>query len=301
MDYYGRRLATCSSDATVRIFDVSGESQQLLQELKGHDGPVWQVAWAHPKFGGYIASCSYDHRVLIWREVNKGQWQLEHEHRLHEASVNSLAWAPHEYGLVLACASSDNYISIVCKTNESWEGQRFFGHLVGCTAVSWAPPMPSQQAATNAPGVEGAAAAGGGGAADSQGAQYHRLLASGGCDNAVHIWRWREDGSWQKVEELSEHKDWVRDVAFCPSLGLPTLTLASCSQDGTVRIWTSVSGGSWSSSTLPSFNFPVWRLSWSVTGSILAVACGDGGVYLWKAVAGGQWEQVSKLSEESSQ
>ena len=28
-----------------------------------HDGAVWQVAWAHPKYGNILASCSYDRKV----------------------------------------------------------------------------------------------------------------------------------------------------------------------------------------------------------------------------------------------
>ena len=35
MDYYGRRLATCSSDRTVKIFDVSGQQTVLLATLTG--------------------------------------------------------------------------------------------------------------------------------------------------------------------------------------------------------------------------------------------------------------------------
>jgi len=35
MDYYGKRLATCSSDKTVKIFDVNGEQQTLIKELRG--------------------------------------------------------------------------------------------------------------------------------------------------------------------------------------------------------------------------------------------------------------------------
>ena len=64
MDYYGRRLATCSSDRSVKIFEVSETNvQTLVADLKGHDGPVWQLAWAHPKFGTILASCSYDKKV----------------------------------------------------------------------------------------------------------------------------------------------------------------------------------------------------------------------------------------------
>ncbi len=34
----------------VRIFDLKeGGVQTLAAELRGHDGPVWQVAWANPR------------------------------------------------------------------------------------------------------------------------------------------------------------------------------------------------------------------------------------------------------------
>jgi len=67
-DYYGRYLATCSSDATIKIWEIEENSQNLISVLTGHEGPVWQVAWAHPKYGNIIASCSYDRKVIIWRE-----------------------------------------------------------------------------------------------------------------------------------------------------------------------------------------------------------------------------------------
>lgn len=66
MDYYGKRLATCSSDRTIKIFSVQKDVQTHLADLLGHDGPVWQVAWAHPKFGTKLASCSYDRHVSAW-------------------------------------------------------------------------------------------------------------------------------------------------------------------------------------------------------------------------------------------
>jgi len=35
MDYFGKRLATCSSDKTVRIFEVSEDQQTLVATLSG--------------------------------------------------------------------------------------------------------------------------------------------------------------------------------------------------------------------------------------------------------------------------
>jgi protein transport protein SEC13 len=75
LDYYGRRLATCSSDKMVKVFEVVGEHHTHLADLRGHEGPVWQVAWAHPKYGSLLASCSFDHRIIVWKESNDNQWQ----------------------------------------------------------------------------------------------------------------------------------------------------------------------------------------------------------------------------------
>jgi protein transport protein SEC13 len=134
LDYYGKRLATCSSDKTIRIFNVvKGEAKGEPVILKGHAAPVWQLAWAHPSFGSILASCSYDGRVFIWKEVGRGGgsggelqdgWERIKEHSLHTASgghplmtrltsVNSIAWAPYDLGPILACASSDGKISVI--------------------------------------------------------------------------------------------------------------------------------------------------------------------------------------------
>lgn len=136
LNWFGTRLATCSSDRTIKIFDINtnestgATSQTLVDTLRGHEGPVWQVSWAHPKFGNILASCSYDGKVFVWRQgatqsagPNQGavpvapsnsSWQKIKEHTLHNASVNSIAWAPHELGApMLACASSDGKVSVL--------------------------------------------------------------------------------------------------------------------------------------------------------------------------------------------
>lgn len=38
---------------------------------------------------------------------------------------------------------------------------------------------------------------------------------------------------------------------------------------------------------------PVWRVSWSVTGSVLSVSDSSGGVTLWKEALDGEWQQLS--------
>ena len=68
----------------LQVFDTAGEQTVELSQLIGHDGPVWQVTWAHPKFGSLLASCSLDHKVIVWKEAQEAQWvQVGGAHPAH--------------------------------------------------------------------------------------------------------------------------------------------------------------------------------------------------------------------------
>ena len=95
LDYFGKQLASAGSDRRIKIYDVvDGTQRQQTAELIGHDGPVWQLAWAHPEFGNVLASCSYDRQVFVWKEHSPQHWVLVHKFLGHEGSVNSISWAP---------------------------------------------------------------------------------------------------------------------------------------------------------------------------------------------------------------
>lgn len=284
MDYYGKRVATASSDTTIRITGVGNSSSgQLLATLTSHQGPVWQVAWAHPKFGSILASCSYDGRVIIWKEKNQNQWEQFYVFHEHKSSVNSISWAPHELGLCIACGCSNGCISVLtARSDGGWDTSTIDqAHPLGVTSVSWAPET--------APG-----SLVGSGLLDHP---VHKL-ASGGCDNSVRVWK-LNDGTWKMdcFPPLQMHSDWVRDVAWAPNLGLPKSTIASASQDGTVIIWTTVTKGGekWEGKVLKDFKTPVWRICWSLTGNLLAVADGNNNVTLWKEAVDAEWNQVSTM------
>lgn len=161
LDYYGRKLATASSDRTIRVFDVTGDQLTPLTTLQGHEGPVWQVSWSHPKFGNLLASCSFDNRVIIWKEQQDGSWMqvsclfpaqnctthksfcgnlaygmellqvYSTDSSLHSASVNSVAFGPHELGLRVAAASSDGSASVLTynTTEGKWGQQKVLMHI----------------------------------------------------------------------------------------------------------------------------------------------------------------------------
>ncbi|OIT33727.1 PREDICTED: protein transport protein SEC13 homolog B-like [Nicotiana attenuata] len=281
MDYYGKRMATASSDNTIKMVGVGNNSaSQHLASLSGHSGPVWQVAWAHPKFGSILASCSYDGKVIFWKEGNQNEWRQAHVFSDHKSSVNSISWAPHELGLYLACASSDGNISVhSARSDGGWDTKKIDqAHPVGVTSVSWAP--------STSPGA----------IVGSGVLEPVQKLASGGCDNTVKVWKLC-NGKWKMdcFPALQMHSNWVRDVAWAPNLGLRKSTIASASENGTVVIWTMAKeGDQWDGKVLKDFKNPVWRVSWSLTGNLLAVAAGDNNVTLWKEA---EWQEVSTVDQ----
>ena len=93
--------------------------------------------------------------------------------------------------------------------------------------------------------------------------------------------------------ELKKHVDWVRDVAWAPNTGAAGNVIATCSEDRTVLKWSQrADGGDWVAEPVASFDFPVWRVSWSLAGSVLAVSAGDNSVTLWKETLDGKWMYV---------
>lgn len=168
----------------------------------------------------------------------------------------------------------------------SWSVDIVTAHPAGVNAVSWAPATLSGAAPDGLPPVQS------------------RRFASAGCDATVKIWQFSEEHNrYVEVEQLTGHSDWVRDVAVAPSVGLERTYIASASQDRTVLVWTQDSlGAPWSKTALQPGSGPdptkfpdtVWRLSWSVSGNVLAVSCGDGKVSLWKENLKGNWECVSE-------
>lgn len=283
LDYYGKRLATCSSDKTIKIYEVDGENHRLIDTLVGHEGPVWRVDWAHPKFGSILASCSYDGKVIVWKEEN-GKWSQIATHAVHSASVNSVQWAPHEYGVMLLAASSDGKVSII----EFKEGRTstpivIDAHAIGVNSACWAPVCYEDVESDS-----------------SKPTKELRRFVTGGADNLVKIWKYDNDTQLYALEDtLTGHSDWVRDVAWSPSVLLRSY-IASVSQDKTCVIWSQENNkGPWKKTEVQQEKFPdvLWRASWSLSGNILALSGGDNKVTLWKENLTGNWEPAGEVQQ----
>lgn len=275
LDYYGKRLATASSDKTIKIFDVDGENYKLMETLVHHEGPVWQVAWAHPQFGTILASCSYDGRAIIWKVLpDTNKWAIIAEHTVHQGSVNSVLWAPQLLGAVLLCTSSDGKVSVVdFNENGTTSHVVFEAHSVGVNSASWAPV--------------------------SGGKDAQRRFVTCGSDNLARIWVFDPAiGNYIEEARLAGHTDWVRDVAWSSSV-LVRSYIATAAQDRTVLIWSQDENGLWQKQPLTDEKFPdvCWRASWSLSGNILAVSGGDNKITLWKENLQGKWESAGEIDQ----
>jgi len=278
LDYYGKRAAAASADCSAYVFEIIDGQQQLSAQLKEHEGPVWKVAWAHPKFGSVLATCSYDMKVIVWKEVQPSRWQIAYMDSSHTASVNSIQFCPWEHGLRLACASSDGTVSVLAYgADNQWRRSAFAAHPSGAQAVCWAPA--AQRADGAAPSMR---------------------LVTGGCDNSLQVWRC-EGETWSQEQPAiglagAAHTDWVRDVAWKPDTAQSVI--ASGSWDKTVCIWLQEREGQpWRQVCKLAVAGRVEGLSWSVTGSILAVSCGEADASLYKETYDGRYEEIGKINE----
>lgn len=101
----------------------------------------------------------------------------------------------------------------------------FPAHGIGVNSVSWGPSTGAGSLVSSTGG---------------QTAGGQRRFVTAGSDNLIKFWAWDQASQsyTQEGESLVGHTDWVRDVAWSPSV-LQRSYVASASQDKTVRIWTS--------------------------------------------------------------
>ncbi|KAJ5070153.1 protein sec13 [Anaeramoeba ignava] len=285
IDFYGKKLATCSLDGTIKIFTITEDTQTLVATIKGHQGPVWALSWSHPKFGVFLASCGNDQKVVIWKEKNAQNniWEKAYEFQENKLSVNTVSFGPEEYGLVLGAGASDGTITVHRLSTESgrWGVKKFKAHEMGVNAISWGPYEP-----VNADDIGGESKA-----------KPRLKMVSGGCDNLVKIWSLSDEEEWENEVVLQGHKNWIRSVDWSPALYSPEGLIASGSQDKSIIIWAPDNDNRWKKIFQNSFNDTVWSVSWSFNASLLAVSLGNGDSSLWKQNNHGQWSQISDLDK----
>jgi len=290
-DFYGKRLATCSSDRKIKIWKRKKGEWKLTAEWVAHKGSIWKLDWAHPKYGQIIASCSFDRTVCLWEEVDeddkeestsKKVWQRRATLVDSRDSVTDIKFAPHFASLKLATCSVDGFVRIyepndVINLSHWTLTEEFESHKAGSNCrLSWnSYPLNALQMVVAA-------------------------------DTETKVWsRDENSGKWRVLYFLSGHTREVTDVTWSPNVGRTFHLIATASKDGTIRIWNFPSASNneevnvnernefMSCTVLKAHNAPVWRVQWNLTGSVLASSGDDSHVFLWKSNSkGDQWKQV---------
>jgi len=129
--------------------------------------------------------------------------------------------------LILAAGTADGQIYIFSRNPKDgqWQHQNFVAHKEGVNGISWGPSTePAMLTKTNQ-------------SEDRKFSLPSKRLASGGNDKLVKIWEFREGDQQPKEHSIGQHDDWVRDVAWCNSIGLQFDMVASCSEDKACKVW----------------------------------------------------------------
>ncbi|KAG5438154.1 hypothetical protein PCANB_003005 [Pneumocystis canis] len=296
-DYYGKRLATCSSDLQVKIFDYNEETGEWLEN----------DSW---KLGQVIAICSVDRTIRIFEEQededrNSGKRWIE-KARLMDSrgAVLDIWFAPIHYGLKLASVSADAVVRIY---EAPFPNDLSQWTLIDDILLLPNPPprdIESSFCLTWCPSHW-----------DDQ-----QLLI--GAMNTVNIYRKNSSNKWKAEESLDGHTDLVRDVTWGANMGRSYHIIATACKDGHVRIFklTNISNYPSNGNTLHNLQSTekkkgymieligdfddhmaqVWKVSFNITGTILSSAGDDGRIRLWKANYAGDYQCLSIISMEKT-
>ncbi|XP_063702738.1 nucleoporin seh1 [Culicoides brevitarsis] len=309
-DYYGIRFATCSSDQTVKIFDKQDNGEWVCTaNWRSHSGSVWRLSWAHPEFGQVLATCSFDRTVSVWEEslAEKSTQTLTPPTRrwvrktnLVDSRVNvtDCKFGPKHLGLMIATSSADGFIRIYEAPEITNLSQWTLQHEIDCkmtlSCISWNNSLYRLHAPMIAAGSDSNVAGGTG---------------------KVFIFEYSENARrWAKTETINAVTDEVHDLAFAPSLGRSYHTLAVGSKDLHIfnlkpildtsspnRLDIQPAQQVAETQVVPDRGVEprVWRVSWNVTGTMLAATCDDGFVRLWKQNYLKSWRCVCMFAPQS--
>jgi nucleoporin SEH1 len=331
VDYYGRRMATVSSDQRLKIFDLNDEGEWVISDsFKAHDSSINRVVWGPPEHGQILATCSYDRTVRIWEEQEmeargsphrwKRQFQMTSDAR---TAIHSIGFPPtsSSAGLRLAFVSADGHLHVYeCREPQD------LSHWIQIDVVDLLPAPPPRE-------LEVAFCL-----AFCPSRWGGEMLVVGAMDSA-RVYRHNANGKFRAAEELPGHRGLVRDVAWAVSMGRSYHLIATACKDGHVRIFklTAPSSGKqqpqasqpkrppaglsqgldeivptetetedgekWVVEKVADFadhRSEVWRVRWNATGTILSSTGDDGKIRLWKAAIHGEFQLLSVVATPRS-
>ncbi|KAH3686832.1 hypothetical protein WICPIJ_002199 [Wickerhamomyces pijperi] len=318
-DFYGKQLATCSSDQHIKVFDLDQATNEwiLNDSWKAHDSTIVKLDWASPEFGKILASVSYDKTVRIWEEdldenyKSGRRWKRIATLNDSRGPLYDVQFAPSHLGLRLATVGIDGVLRVYDALEPSdlrnWSltaevsvlSSTIERHLQSDFALAWCRSRFSPEKIVVC--------------ALDRGYVYHRD---------------QEGNKLQLAAELPEHGGLIRSVSWAPSMGRNYQLLATGCKDGKVRFFKltervitsksrrrnqddSNNNAETQDHLEPSVAVEVelisehddhkgevWSVSWNLTGTILSSSGDDGKIRLWKASYANEFQCLSVVSAE---
>jgi len=279
---YGSRLAMCTSAQRLLIWDRDQNDEWIPSATinYAHSGPIWRLDWAHPEFGQIIASASEDRAIAIWSErpssssETDGGWRKRATLTDSPQAVTDVQFAPRHFGLKLAACCSDGTIRVYHAPDPLnlayWEVEDFLTDRSGCTALSWCGSEDRERLAIVCQ------------SGFVKVFEKHTRWVLG-CERQV-IEGPLKDCAWSP--NLCRDVDWLAVCGDSPSVEICSYAVGDTAQLMRVHV---IDCGIW----------PVWRIAWNLTGTLLAVAPESGQVQLWRLVgpSASDWEKVDEDEE----
>jgi WD40 repeat protein len=268
----GSNIATASDDRTARVWSSSNGSTLLT--LEGHSQFVWSVAWSPD--GSKIATASDDGTARVWS--SSGRTQLNF--KVYIMRVTSVAWSPDGSKIATSSAgdgvyvfnSSSTFTRPGCYESSPTLRQRSYY----CSSVTTLTRL--------------------------QNCGYSCLNDWCAYSGDSHCWwcsvcsspcfdfypdkmydsissRCVSYGS-NNLQTLTGHSESVNSVAWSPDGS----KIATASNDGTARVWSSSNGSTLL--TLTGHSNKVTSVAWSPDGSKIATVSFDGTARVWSSSNG---------------
>jgi WD40 repeat protein len=273
----GKRLATASSDGTVKVWDLAAGEELLT--LTNRNGTWTSVAWSPDS--KRLATPSFSNTPKIW-DVSSGKQLLILEG--HTGEVVALAWSPDTKRLATA---SDDQTAKVWDAADGREVLTLRGHSKNLRSVAWGPDGKRLATSSQDNTAKVWDAASGKelltleGHKDMVGSitwsPDGKRLATASHDNTAKVW---DAASGKELLTLRGHNSFVYSVAWSPD----GKRLATASGDETAKMWDAASGKE--VLTLRGHANDVYSVAWSPDGKRLATASDDNTAKVWDAASG---------------